>query len=209
MKAKLLVTAAILLLLISCSSSVNITHSWKSDTLPQKTYNKIMVVGILPEEERDLRENMENHLVGDLRTRGYNAVSSLKELGPKSFENMKEEQVLDKMKDYGVDAVVTIVLLDKQRERYYLPSRIYYSPYTIYQRHFWGYYTTIYGRIYAPGYYVRNTKYFWESNFYDMDNKELLYSVQTESFDPASAATLSHEYGQKIVVDMAKKGILK
>jgi hypothetical protein len=37
-----------------------------------------MVVGALPERERNLPENMENHLVGDLQGRGYNAVSSLK-----------------------------------------------------------------------------------------------------------------------------------
>ena len=198
-----------LLLLISCSPSVKITNSWKSENLPQKSYAKIMVVGMLPEKDRNLRENFENHMVGDLKSRGYNAVSSLIELGPKAFENMNEQEVLDKLKDYGVDGVITIVLLDKQRERYYIPGRIYYSPYTIYQRHFWGYYTTIYGRIYTPGYYIRNTKYFWESNFYDMESRELLYSVQTESFDPASAATLSNEYGQMIVNDLAKKGVLK
>lgn len=164
---------------------------------------------MLPEKERSLREDMENHLVGDLQNHGYTAISSLRELGPKAFDNMNEQEVLDKIKDYGVDAVITIVLLDKQRERYYVPSRIYYSPYTIYQRRFYGYYTTIYGRIYTPGYYIRNTKYFWESNFYNMESRELLYSVQTESFDPASAATLSHEYGQMILNDMAKKGILK
>ena len=209
MKARYFVASLIIPLLISCSSALKITNSWKSDNIPQNTYSKIMVVGILPERERNLRENMENHLVGDLQGRGYNAVSSVKVMGPKSFENMSEDQVLDKIKDYGVDAVVTIVLLDKQRERYYVPGRIYYSPYTIYQRHFYGYYTTIYGRIYTPGYYIRNTKYFWESNFYDMESRQLLYSVQTESFDPASAATLSDEYGQIIVNDMAKQGVLK
>jgi hypothetical protein len=168
-----------------------------------------MVVGMLPETQRNLRQDMENHLVADLRDHGYNAVSSLTEIGPKFFENMTEQEVLDKIKDYGVDAVITIVLLDKQRERYYVPGRVYYSPYIIYQRHFYGYYTTIYHRIYTPGYYIANTRYFWESNFYDMENRQLLYSAQTESFDPASAATLSHEYGQLIVNDLSKKGILK
>ena len=209
MKVKYFAAAIITLFVISCSSSVKITNSWKSDNLPQKSYNKIIVVGMLPDKERDLRENMENHMVGDLKSHGYNAVSSFRELGPKAFENMNEQEVLDKIKDYGVDAVITIVLLDKQRERYYVPSRIYYSPYTIYQRHFFGYYTTIYGRIYTPGYDIRNTKYFWESNFYDMEGRQLLYSVQTESFDPASAATLSNEYRLMIVNDLAKKGVLK
>jgi hypothetical protein len=42
-----------------------------------------------------------------------------------------------------------------------------------------------------------------------MESRDLLYSVQTESFDPASASTLSHEYGKLIVDDLSKQGILK
>jgi len=194
--------------MVGCSSS-KITHSWKSGFLPSAKYNKIMVVGLMPENDRNLREKMENHFVGDLSEKGFTAISSLKAYGPKSFENVTEKEALDKLQNNEVDAVITIVLLDKKRERYYIPGRIYYSPYTLYQRRFWRYYTTIYDRIYSPGYYQENTKYFWESNFYDMKSKELLYSVQTESFDPNSTESLAHEYGKMIVDDMAKNGIIK
>ena len=167
-----------------------------------------MVVGIIAGSDWALREKMETHLVGDLADKGYNAVSAIKEYGPKNFENMKETDVLDKMSAMGVDAVLTIVLLDKDRERYYVPGRVYYSPYTIYQRNFWGYYTTIYERIYTPGYYQENTKYFWESNFYDLKNRNLLYAVHTESFDPDSMEALAHEYGLLIVNNMVKNAVL-
>ena len=168
-----------------------------------------MVVGIIAGSDWALREKMETHLVGDLADKGYNAVSAIKEYGPKNFENLKEAEVLDKLSGLGVDAVVTIVLLDKDRERYYVPGKVFYSPYTIYQRNFWGYYTTIYERIYTPGYYQVNTRYFWESNFYDLRNRNLLYAVHTESFDPDSMDALAHEYGLLIVNNMAKKGVLK
>ena len=167
-----------------------------------------MVVALLKDDNVLMREKMENHLLGDLAEKGYTAVSSLKEYGPKSFEGMKENEIVSKLQNSGVDAVLTIVLLDKQRERYYVPGRVYYSPYIIYHRRFWGYYTTIYDRIYSPGYYQTDTKYFWESNLYDLSTKELLYSVQTESFDPASAESLGHEYGKMIVKDMFDKNVL-
>lgn len=168
-----------------------------------------MVIALMPENDRNRREKMEDHFVGDLTARGYKAVSSLKAYGPKFFENINEKEVLGKLDSSAVDAVITIVLLDKKKERYYMPSRVFYSPYNMYQRRFWGYYTTIYDRVYTPGYYQENTRYFWESNFYDMKSKELLYSVQTESFDPNSAEGLAHEYGKMIVKDMAKHGIVK
>jgi hypothetical protein len=105
--------------------------------------------------------------------------------------------------------VLTIVLLDKSKEKFYVPGRVYYTPYNIYHRRFWGYYSTIYERVYERGYYSESTNYFWESNFYDMKSKELIYSVQTKSFNPGDAETLGHEYGKLICNDMLKNGIIK
>lgn len=199
---------ALLLVAAGCSSS-KITTSWKAEnTVPQK-YNKIMVLGLIRETDRTIQENMENHFVGDLHDLGYNAVSSLKEYGPKAFDNMDEAAALAKLKTSGVDAVITIVMLDKQKERKYVPGNVYYSPYSYYSNHFWGYRSTLYRRIYEPGYYVTDTKYFWESNLYDMSTQKLIYSVQTESFDPINSEILGHEYGQLIVKDMVKQNVLK
>ncbi|MFC0775099.1 hypothetical protein [Terrimonas alba] len=197
----------IALFLAGCTSS-RITSSWKDENVSPKQYNKILVLGLIRETDRTIRENMENHFVGDLQALGYNAVSSLKEYGPKAFEKMDEEAALAKLNNSGVDAVVTIVLLDKEKEKRYVPGYINYSPYGYYYNRFWGYYGTMNRRIYEPGYYVTDTKYFWESNFYDMGTQKLLYSVQTQSFDPANSESLGHEYGQLIVKNMVKNGIV-
>jgi hypothetical protein len=195
-----------LLLLAACSSS-RITHSWKSG-IPSKNYNKILVIAMSGKTDLSTRQKMEDHLVGDLKDQGYNAVSSLTEYGPRVFKELSEEAVLDKIQNSGFDAVITIVLLDKQKEKSYVPGQVYYSPYVGYYRHFWGYYRTMYDRIYTPGYYVTDTRYFWESNLFDVASKELIYSVQTESFEPASLDILAHEYGKMIVKDMVKSQVL-
>jgi hypothetical protein len=193
---------------LGCSTS-RITTSWKAENTVPKRYNKIMVLGLIREADRTMQVNMENHLVGDLNELGYNAVSSFQEYGPKVFDKMDEEAAIDKLKNSGVDAVLTIVLLDKQKESKYYPGNIYYSPYGYYYNRFWGYRNTLYRRIYEPGYYVNNTKYFWESNFYDMNSQKLVYSVQTQSFDPATSESLGHEYGQMIIQDMVKNNIIR
>ena len=197
-----------MLLAAGCTTS-KITTSWKAEnTIPQK-YNKILVLGLIREADRTLQENMENHFVGDLKELGYNVVSSLKEYGPKAFDKMDEEAAISKLKNSGVDAVITIVLLDKKKERKYVLANIYYSPYGYYSNRFWGYRSTLYHRIYEPGYYVTDTKYFWESNLYDMSTQKLVYSVQTQSFDPANSESMGHEYGQMIVKNMIKQNVLK
>jgi len=197
-----------LFFIAGCSTS-KITSSWKAENVQPKEYKKILVLGLINEPDRTIREKMEEHMMGDLRDLGYDAVCSCDEFNPKAFENLTEKQALAILSNSGIDAVLTVVLLDKQKERHYAPERVYYSPYGDYQNRFWGYYNTMYGRVYSTGYYVTNTKYFWESNLYNLKNAaELLYSVQSRSFDPASAGSLSHEYGQMIVKDMVKNNIL-
>lgn len=197
-----------LALFTGCNSS-RITSSWKAQNTVAMQYNKIMVLGLIRDADRSLQENLENHLIGDLKDKGYNAVSSFQEYGPKAFDNMDEPAAISKLKNSGIDAVITIVLLDKKKESKYVPGSVYYSPYGYYQNRFWGYRTTLYHRVYEPGYYVTDTKYFWESNIYDMSDQKLVYSVQTESFEPSSTESMAHDYGRIIVNDMIKKGVIK
>jgi hypothetical protein len=208
MKNKKWMVLFLLLAAAGCSTS-RMTTSWKAKDVLVRDYKKILVIGLIRESDRTIQENMENHFVGDLKALGYDAVSSLREYGPKAFDNIDEAAAVQNMKNSGVDAVMTIVLLDKAKEQQYVPGRITFSPYGYYYNRFWGYRTTLYRRIYEPGYYVTDTKYFWESNFYEMGNQKLVYSAQTQSFDPLTSESMGHEYGKMIVADMLKNEILK
>lgn len=208
MKPVTLISSFLILLLLGCATS-QITSAWQPPNASPKAFNKIMVLGLIRDADRSIRENMENHLVADLKERGYNAYSSYAQFGPKSFDNLSEEQVYDRLKQSGADAVLTIVLLNKEKEKHYEPGRMIYSPYAVYYHRFGGYYTTLITRIESPGYYTESTRYFWESNLYDLNSRELIYSVQTQSFDPSSTESLGHEYGEMIVKDMSKRNVLK
>jgi len=205
---KYLLYTLVALALSGCTTS-RITSSWKSSDVSPYSYKKILVLGLIHETDRSIQENMENHLVGDLRGLGYEAVSSLQEYGPKAFDKMDENSAIQTLKNNGFDAVLTIVLLDKTKESRYVAGYTYYSPYSYYYNRFWGYRTTLYRRIYEPGYYVTDTKYFWESNLFDMSSQKLVYSVQTQSFDPSTSESLGHEYGQLIVKNMVSENVLK
>jgi len=207
MKQLLKLAVLFLFLLPGCSSS-RITSSWKSDRTQPQTFKKIIVLGLIRENDRHLRESMEQQLVTGLRNLGYDATCSCDEYNPKAFENLTEEQALAKLKNSGVDAVMTIVLLDKTRERYYVPGRVQYTPYRIYYNRFWGYSRTMYGRIYSEGYYTEDTKYFWESNLYALNENELIYSAQSQSFDPASSEKMGEEHAVMLTRDMLKKKVL-
>lgn len=197
------------LLLIMACADVRITHSWQSSAASQNRYNKLLVVGLFTNKDRALREQMETHLQGDLQALGIHAVSAIKLYGPTSFEQTKEEAFLSKIEGDGMDAVLTIVLLDRKKEKHYVPGRVYFSPFYSYHTRIGPYWGIMYDRIYSPGYYQSTTRYFWESNIYDLKTKQLIYSVQTETFDPDEASSLAHQYGKVIVNDIKDKNILK
>ena len=207
MRKLIYVVASVLLINTGCTSS-KITSSWKTQDIPTYGINKVLVLGLIRDSDSTIQEKMENHFVGDLLDLGYNAVSSLQEYGKKAFDGIDEETALDMLKKKGVDAVMTIVLLDKSKETKYVPEAIGYSPHGHYYQSFWGYRSYTYSRIYEPGYYVTNSKYFWESNFYAVDTPKLIYSVQTQSFEPSTSESMAHEYGRMIVKNMVKQNVL-
>ncbi len=208
MKTNKLLPILIILFIVSACNSSKIITTWKSPNTPILKYNKILVVGINGTETWGTKEKMERELVDRLKEKGQNAVSASDLYGPKAFRNLSEDTVLKRLVGTTVDAVLTIVLLNKTKEKYYVPARVYYSPYTMYHHHFWGYYNTMTARIYSPGYYTYDKKYFWESNLYDMKTKELIYSVQTESFNPNSSEQLAHEYSDLIIINMEKNKVI-
>lgn len=196
------------ILLASCSSG-RITSTWVAKDLAPKKYNKVLVLCVtVDRKDRSVRQLMEQHLTGDLKDIGYNAISSFDEYGPKGLFNLDEKQVAEKVNASGFDAVITIVLLDKQKEKYYVPGRVQFTPYAAYYNHFGGYYSTVTGRVYSPGYYTEETKYFWECNVYETGSKNMIYSAQTESFNPASTESLAHNFGLLIVNNMIKHKVL-
>ncbi|MBE7171772.1 MAG: hypothetical protein INR73_14380 [Williamsia sp.] len=196
-------------LMISCGSSTKVTSSWKAEGAASNSTSlkKIMVVALLPEKDRNLQQVMEKGLVDKLAEKNIQAFSAYQQYGPNSISR-NERQALKRIKKSGVDGVITIVLLDKQKERDYVPGNVMARPYGFYYNRFWGYYTTVYDRVYTPGYYETNTNYFFESNLYSLNADKLLYSAQTESFDPSSTERLAKEYSKSIVEDMSKGGVL-
>jgi hypothetical protein len=193
--------------LLAACSSTKVTSSWKSPEVSSGSFamKKIMVAALLPDRNRDLQRSMERKLVNELKSKGIDAVSAYEQYGPK-YLPQDEHKAVEKLKESGVDGFLTIVLLDKNKEQSYNPGYSQFAP--IGFTNWFGYYRTVYGRVYTPGYYSSQTKYFWESNLYDVPGEKLIYSAQSESFDPSSVSQLANDYSGKLINDMTKQGLL-
>ena len=162
----------------------------------------------MKDNDRELLAKMEKHLAGDLNELGYSAFAASDLYAPGIFGSSDTAKAIQAINEKGFDAVLTIVLLNKEKEKYYVPGRTIYTPYENYNSRFDRYYLTIYDRISTEGYYATDTKIFWESNFYDIAAKKMIYSSQTRSFDPGSKESLSHYYGLLLANSLVKSKVL-
>jgi hypothetical protein len=153
-------------------------------------------------QDSSLCRKMEQSFADDLKKLGYNAISSIAAYGQHAYDDIKEEETFKLLYKRGISAVITIELLSKVKEKYEQPQWMQND-------FFQNYYAPLHQRVYSPVYYLVQTNYLWESNLYDMNGFRIAYSVQSQSFEPGSAKSLATEYGQMIINDMLKRGVLQ
>jgi hypothetical protein len=207
MKKVLQLLPVCILLFAACNPS-KITSSYKPQSPDQKEFYKVLVLGLGKDSDLQLQAKMENHLAGDLRQLGYTAITSLEEYGPRAFKDLTEEQALIKLKNSNVDAIITIVLLNKKVEKQFVPTHERWASELQYRNLFWDYYGAMNNRVFEPGYYFDNTEYYWESNLFEMKKRSLVYSVKTTSFNPNNTEALAHQYGKMIVKNMKRNRVI-
>ncbi len=190
---------------LACNSS-KISSSWKSPAFQTKNFQQIVIWAIVSENDSALKIKMENHFVNDLKEAGYNAIAAYTVYG---FNNkLQEKEIVPLFKKSGVDGLITLVLLDKKKELNFYPPIISYQPVAESNFSYAGrYLTSTYEKVYTPGYYATDTRYFWECNLYDMSTEKLVYVLKTDSFNPQSTEKLAHENGKLILSNMLKTKI--
>ncbi len=205
-----LICATLIILFVgSCStSSTVITGKWEKPMIEQN-YNDILVAALVPTISS--RSVIEQHMVEDLKEEGVNATQSIDRLPPQLIENEDtKQQIINSIRGDGVDAILTVSLIDKDTETRFVPGSEPYSPYPYYSFYgnFWGYYDYWYPRFYDSGYYTEDKIYYIETNLYDAKSEELIWSAQSETYNPVDIVTFSSEFAHEIVREMKNEGII-
>jgi hypothetical protein len=194
----------------ACGSTTEITGSWQSDNAKDKKINSLLVTGLT--SKTNARQTVENDLANQLQKNDYKAIKSM-DVIPPTFTEGKEpdkEALLDKIKGTDVDAILTVALIDKETETRYVPGDYAYTPISRfgYYGRFLGYYYTWYPTLYSPGYYAEDKVYFLEANLYDAKTEELLWSAQSETYNPRGLSDFSRDFASVLIKKMEKDGLL-
>ncbi len=181
--------------LVSCGSSQKITSSWvnKEADLTKK-YSAVFILAMT--QNQAARNIVETDLAKEAVAKGYKVYKSSEYFTPQFTKESAptKETILAKATELGCDAIFTVSLVDKTSETRYVPGTVSYAPYSRYGYGFGGYYGYMSPTMYSPGYYTTDKTYFMEANLFDAASEKLVWSAQSEAYDPGSISKFSRDY---------------
>jgi hypothetical protein len=188
MKTKILFSFLLLSVILGCTSSQKVTSSYlNKEAIPADPYKKLFVAVLA--KDMEMKKAVENSFRSLLVKNGSEVVVSHDLFAPnfEAYSNISREEMLKKIIDAGCDGILTFTLLDVLEKERYEPGVVYGSglPYGFYGS-FYGYYSHRFPSVYSPGYYTTDKTYLFETNFYDVKNEALVWSVQSKAYSPAS-----------------------
>lgn len=212
MKRNLLIALSMLSILFACTPSQQITSNWiNREVMPEAPYKSICIIPLVREENRKL--NVENMMIELLNKKGFKAVKST-EIFPAEFikgEKIPLDKMVQLMKEAGCQGALTFSLLNTKTEEQYHPgtSNAQLPPYRFnYYSNYSEYVNYRYNQVNDPGYVTRETTYFFETNFYDLDSHKLLWSIQSEAFDPKDMKSWFKAYSKLILKDLKEENMI-
>jgi hypothetical protein len=173
--------------LAACGTVTKIPNAWRNPAHEGAPFQKIFVIGVGKSDAN--RRLFEDRFAAVLSGQGAVASPSYGTL-PHS-ERLTEEQVRGAIEGGDYDGVIVSRLLGVEEKTEYVPPRTYTVP-----RHYggyYGYYGATWDVVHEPGYFETHTIVRLETNLYDVVTGELVWSGQSETFNPDSLEDIISE----------------
>jgi hypothetical protein len=207
MKLRLLPLLAFVMLFVSCSSSnTKVTKSWvNKDAVKKEKINSIFIAALTPNIEN--RTTLENELAYWAKQNNLKPIKSHDVFPDVNKNNMpSKEELLNSIRGTKSEVIFTIALkkvetADYARASLYIPVEPNVS--------FYGYYSNVFPLVYDVEYYSPDKTYFMESNIYDAETEELLWSAKSETYNPSDYENFIKGYVNTLFKQLEKDGLLK
>lgn len=210
MKFRFFALPLLVVIITACGPSQRITNSWINPEARSKgPYESIFVMVLSQSIGNSF--SIEDRMASLLSTRGRKSVVSSAVFPPgiSLSEDFTREQMADAIKRTGCDAVFVIALLDVKSVETYHPGTAYYPMnYGMYGSYY-GYYNYYYPQVYSPGYYSTDKTYYIESNFYDLEADQLLWSIQSEAYNPTSIDSWFNKYSYDLLKELEREDLIR
>ncbi len=201
-------SAVLLTIVNSCGTSTMVTGTWEKPAV-NKVYDNILVAALVPTNSS--RSSIERNMVTYLREEGVDASQSIDIFPPRLIEDEdKKKEIQNSILNDGFDGILTVSLIDEDTKTRFVRGSGLYRPYPYYSFYgsFWGYYDYWYPYFYEPGYYVEDKVYYMETNLYDAQTEELVWSAQSETYDPVDLESFSSGFAREIVEELDEAALI-
>jgi len=209
MNPRYLIVLIFPLLFTACGPSQKIINSWIApDPVANAPYKSIFIIVLTKNQGNSY--DIEDRMASIIASRGQKVVVSTA-VFPPSFTDAEEftrEQMAEAIKRTGCDAVFVLAVLDVKTVESYQPSTAYYpmnyGMYGSYYRYY-NYYSPM---VYSPGYYTTDKTYYIETNFYDLAEDRLLWSIQSEAYNPSSIDSWFDRYSYDLLKELKAENLI-
>lgn len=201
----MLIALGVILFVAGCSPSTEITAQWKDEDKVETEYKRVFIASLL--DDLQARSEIETEYASRLANRNVETIKSVDVFKPGFLDDTQpsKEKLLEIIQEQDVDGILTITLIDEKDEQRWVPGG---GPGPMmapmgrfgYYGNFPGYFNHWYGTGWNTGYYTQDTKFLIETNLYDADSLNLVWSAQSKTYNSRNLASLATEY-----VDAIKK----
>lgn len=180
-------------------------RTWSTTEEYDKQFQKIMIIGLV--NNVAIRSEVEFEVAEAARETKLIASKGINTFPPelgKPFDDI--ERVKERLRERNYDGVITVSLIDVKAERY-VNSQTTYEPLVFYDR-FSNYYYRTYDLVYRPGYITVDSKYFIETNFYELRGGKLVWSGRSGIFSPVDMTAFLKRYSKGLFRELALENII-
>jgi hypothetical protein len=196
-------------LLVGCSASTKMVHSWTTPEFQAGSVKKIFVVGVTPDQ--DIRQLYEDVFAVEINRRHVQAGTSYGIL--LNIDNVDKEAVAASLrKDGFTHVLVSRVVSIQDQETYHPPSTVAvgvgYAGYPGWYGGWYPYMSTSYGYVTSPGYTTVNRAVSLETNVYDLGSEKMIYSGMSETWTSDSRISDMQKAIRAMAYDLDSKRVL-
>lgn len=180
-------------------------RTWSTSQDYDHQFKKMMVLGLV--NDVALRNQLEIEVVTAAHKTGLSSQNGLSMFPPelgKPFDDV--ERFKERLRQKDFDGILTITLIDVRAERYVETQEVY-EPLGFYNR-FGNYYFRTYDLVYKKGYFAQYSRYFIETNLYELKGGTLVWSGRSKVFEPEELDAYAPVYAKGLFKELQIEAII-
>lgn len=156
----------------------------------------------------NIRLQLEEEITQAGRANGLTIINGMSHFPPelgRPFDDI--EYIKNRLKERNFDAILTITLVDTEAARYVKPE-VSYEPLVYYDR-FRNYYQRTAALVYKPGYFSINSKFFLETNLYELNQGKLVWTGRSIAFETYELDNDLRKYSKRLFQKLIEEGVIQ